>query len=70
VGEQPDSASEATPRLSDLSVWMRGMLAQDRADDMITGVVQLVDGIIERHIDPRRCMSTTRLSRTTQPAPN
>jgi hypothetical protein len=30
---------------------MRGMLAQDRADDMITGVVQLVDGIIERHID-------------------
>ena len=54
MGEQPDSASEATPRLSDLSVWMRGMLAQDRADDMITGVVQLVDGIIERHIDQLR----------------
>ena len=30
------------------------MLAQDRADDMITGVVQLVDGIIERHIDQLR----------------
>jgi transposase len=33
---------------------MRAMLAQDRADDMITGVVQLVDGIIERHVDQLR----------------
>lgn len=30
------------------------MLAQDRSDDMITGVVRLFDGIVERHIDQLR----------------
>jgi hypothetical protein len=33
---------------------MRGMLEQDRADDMVTGVVRLFDGMVERHIEQLR----------------
>jgi transposase len=54
VGDQTESAAEATPSLRNLSSWMREMIAEDRSDDLITGVVRLVDGIIERHIDQLR----------------
>ena len=30
------------------------MLEQDRADDMVTGVVRLFDGMVERHIEQLR----------------
>jgi transposase len=33
---------------------MRGMLEHDRADAMITGVVRLFDGIVERHVEQLR----------------
>ena len=58
MGGEPTAASEApsskTPTLQNLSVWMREMLARDRADDMISGVVQLVDGIVDRHLEQLR----------------
>jgi len=41
-----------TPR--DLATWMREMLAEDRAEAMITGVVELFNRVIERHVDPLR----------------
>jgi transposase len=50
----PEPASETTPSVRHLADWMREMLAENRSDDLIDGVVQLVDGIIERHVDQMR----------------
>lgn len=49
-----ETPPETVPSLRDLATWMREMLAQDRTEAMITGVVQLVDGIVERHTDQLR----------------
>ena len=58
MGEQRESASEAAPEavpsLRNLATWMREMLAEDRADAMITGVVRLFDGLVERHLEQLR----------------
>jgi transposase len=42
------------PSLRNLATWMREMLAEDRADAMITGVVQLFDGLVEHHLEQLR----------------
>ncbi len=53
-GEAPETVPAAVPSLRDLATWMREMLAEDRADAMITGVVRLIDGLVERHHEQLR----------------
>lgn len=59
MGEQreeaaPETAPAAVPTLRHLATWMREMLAEDRAEAMITGVVQLFDGLVEHHLEQLR----------------
>lgn len=58
MGEQADSAletaPEATPSLRNLATWMRGMIAEDRFDDLVDGTTRLFDAVIERHLEQLR----------------
>ena len=49
VGSEATSASIDAPSVTDLPAWLRGMIAKQRFEDLVQGVVSLVDAMAERH---------------------
>ena len=54
MGGHAEAAAEPSPSGTNLATWMRGMIAEERFDDLVDGTTRLFDAVIERHVEQLR----------------